>query len=114
MGKDTLNLRVEKDVKDSAEKILDELGLSMTAAVTLYLKAIARTKGIPFTLSAAPVTPTSAVKPSQPEPEKIQISHMADTKKEKALKHPVRMKPESAKVATIKGTTSFKNAIDKL
>ena len=48
MAKDTLNLRVEKDVKDAAEKILDELGLSMTAAVTLYLKAIARTRGIPF------------------------------------------------------------------
>lgn len=114
MAKDTLNLRVEKDVKDAAEKILDELGLSMTTAVTLYLKAIARTRGIPFSLTAAPEPASHSVKAVQPQPQKIEISNAIDTKIEKALKHPERMKHESAEVATIKGTTSFKNAIDKL
>lgn len=114
MAKDTLNLRVEKDVKDAAEKILDELGLSMTAAVTLYLKAIARTRGIPFSLTAAPEPASHSVKAVQPQPQKIQISNAIDTKIEKSLKHPERMKHESAEVPRIKGTTSFKNAIDKL
>lgn len=50
MAKTTLNLRVEEDVKNRAESVLSQLGISMTAAVVLYLKAISREKAIPFDL----------------------------------------------------------------
>lgn len=50
MPKTTLNLRVDKSVKKDCEKVLNELGISMSAAITLYLKMIVRHNGIPFDL----------------------------------------------------------------
>lgn len=43
-----MNLRIDSKLKQSAEKITNELGLSMASAITLYLKALVREKGIPF------------------------------------------------------------------
>ncbi|WP_321970682.1 type II toxin-antitoxin system RelB/DinJ family antitoxin [Paratractidigestivibacter sp.] len=45
----TLNLRVSPEVKSSAEYVLDQLGIPMSTAITMYLKQIALTGGIPFT-----------------------------------------------------------------
>ena len=52
----TLNLRVNPEVKHDAERVLDQLGISMSAAITMYLRQIALTGGIPFALKlpAAP------------------------------------------------------------
>lgn len=50
MPKTTMNLRVDQALKKDAEKVLNELGLSMSGAINLYLKMIVRTKGIPFDL----------------------------------------------------------------
>ena len=47
----TLNLRINKDVKQNAEAVLSALGLSMTAAITIYLKQIALKGAIPFELA---------------------------------------------------------------
>lgn len=46
----TLNLRLNSDVKRNAEAVLSSLGLSMSAAITIYLKQIALHGGIPFDL----------------------------------------------------------------
>jgi addiction module RelB/DinJ family antitoxin len=43
-----MNLRVDSKLKKNAENIISELGISTSAAITLYLKAIVREKGIPF------------------------------------------------------------------
>lgn len=48
MPKTTMNLRIDGKLKKTAENVIDELGISMSAAITLYLKAIVREKGIPF------------------------------------------------------------------
>ena len=37
----TLNLRINPDIKKSAEDVLSALGLTMTAAINIYLKQIA-------------------------------------------------------------------------
>lgn len=52
----TLNLRVNPEVKSEAENVLSQLGISMSTAVNMYLRQIALTGGIPFTLKlpAAP------------------------------------------------------------
>lgn len=47
----TLNLRINQDVKHNAETVLSALGLSMTVAITIYLKQIALKGAIPFELS---------------------------------------------------------------
>ena len=44
----SVNVRVTKKVKARAQKVLSELGLTMSEAVNLYLRQIALRGGIPF------------------------------------------------------------------
>ena len=46
----TINIRVDDGLKKQSEAIFDELGVSMTAAMTIFLKAVVRENGIPFSL----------------------------------------------------------------
>lgn len=46
----TINVRVNPEDKRNAEIILDKLGISMASAISMYLKQIYATKGIPFSL----------------------------------------------------------------
>ena len=51
MGKTaTLNLRVNPDVKENAENVLEQLGIPMATAIDMYLKQIALVGGIPFSV----------------------------------------------------------------
>ena len=43
-----INIMVDKKIKEESVKVLDELGLSMSMAITIYLKQIIRTNSIPF------------------------------------------------------------------
>lgn len=45
-----LNIRTDKDIKAQAEKICSELGLNMTTAINMFLRAMIRQNGIPFDL----------------------------------------------------------------
>lgn len=45
-----LNIRVDKTLKKNAESVLDEFGISMTTAITMFLKQVVREQGIPFDL----------------------------------------------------------------
>ncbi len=45
---DTLNIRIEPDLKEQAEKTLNYLGLTMSEAVTLFFKQVVINDGIPF------------------------------------------------------------------
>ena len=45
---DTLHIRVEPKVKEKAEKTLNELGLSITEAVNVFLNQVILNDGIPF------------------------------------------------------------------
>ena len=46
----TINMRVDEELKRESEKIFGELGLGMSAALTIFLKAVVRNNGIPFSL----------------------------------------------------------------
>lgn len=48
MPKTTMNLRIDSKLKKNAENVISQLGISMSSAITLYLRAIVREKGIPF------------------------------------------------------------------
>jgi DNA-damage-inducible protein J len=48
MPKTTMNLRIDSKLKKNAENIVSQLGISMSSAIALYLRAIVREKGIPF------------------------------------------------------------------
>lgn len=50
MATTNLNIRTDKDVKDQAEMIFNELGLNMTTAINIFLRTTIREHGIPFAL----------------------------------------------------------------
>lgn len=45
-----LNIRTDKDIKEKADIIFSELGLNMTSAINMFLRATIRENGIPFNL----------------------------------------------------------------
>ena len=49
-----ISLRVDDDVKRGAEQTVDDIGLSMSTAINIFLKKVARERRIPFELSADP------------------------------------------------------------
>lgn len=49
--KTTLNIRMDKDVKEQAEQIFSDLGLTMTTAINIFFKTAIREQGIPFALT---------------------------------------------------------------
>lgn len=50
MASTNLNIRMDKEIKDQAEKIFNELGLNMTTAINVFLRASIRVHGIPLDL----------------------------------------------------------------
>ena len=50
MATTNLNIRTDKDIKDQADQIFAELGLTMTTAVNIFLRTAVREHGIPFSL----------------------------------------------------------------
>lgn len=47
-----ISLRVDDDVKRGAEQTFDDIGLSMSTAINIFLKKVARERRIPFELTA--------------------------------------------------------------
>lgn len=45
-----LNIRTDKEIKEKAENIFQELGLNMTTAINMFLRTSIRENGIPFEL----------------------------------------------------------------
>ena len=54
MAQTSVSFRIDKETKTRAEKVCKELGLSMSAAITVFLTKVAREQRIPFELSADP------------------------------------------------------------
>ena len=50
MAVTNLNIRTDKEIKESAEMIFSELGLNMTTAINMFLRTTIREHGIPFSL----------------------------------------------------------------
>lgn len=49
-----VSFRIDEDVKQSAERALNDMGLTMSAAITVFLKKVGREHRIPFEISADP------------------------------------------------------------
>lgn len=47
-----VNIRIDDDVKNKADKLFGELGLNMSTAVNIFLKQSLRQGGIPFEITA--------------------------------------------------------------
>lgn len=51
MSAPTTTMRIDPELKDRANKVLGELGLSLSGAVTIFLKAVVREQGLPIDMS---------------------------------------------------------------
>ena len=49
-----VSFRVDDDIKKKAERTFDDIGISMSTAINIYLKTVVRENRIPFELSADP------------------------------------------------------------
>ncbi len=49
-----VNFRMDKELKKNMEKVCEDMGLSMTAAFTIFAKTVSREKRIPFEVTADP------------------------------------------------------------
>ena len=54
MTQTMVNFRMDKELKKNMEKVCSDMGLSMTAAFTIFAKKVAREKRIPFEVSVDP------------------------------------------------------------
>lgn len=93
--KTTLNIRIDSDLKNKAEEVIDELGLNTSSAIVLFFKALIRYEGLPFDVKLAK------------EPKKIE---------KQPLKKASGKAPKAAprKRQKITESDSIKRAIDKL
>ena len=60
MSTANINIRVDKELKASAEELFNDLGLTMTSAVTMFLKSAVSYEGIPFEVRRQPNAETRA------------------------------------------------------
>ena len=56
MATTTINIRIDEELKKSAELLFDDLGLTMSAAITIFLKSSVNNEGIPFELKRAGIS----------------------------------------------------------
>lgn len=56
-----IRVRVEPEIKQRAGEILDEIGLSFSDAISLYMRQIVHHKGLPFALRLPNATTRAAI-----------------------------------------------------
>lgn len=54
MKTETLNIRIDAEIKEQAEKIFSALGIPTSTAITMFLKSAIRCQGFPCDLSVDP------------------------------------------------------------
>lgn len=54
MAQTMVNFRMDEDLKKNMDKVCSDMGLSTTAAFTIFAKTVTREKRIPFEVSADP------------------------------------------------------------
>lgn len=60
MATTNINVRVDIELKQAAESLFNDLGLTMTSAITMFLKSAVSHDGIPFEVRRIPNTETKA------------------------------------------------------
>ena len=54
MATTSVTIRMDKNLKKQAEILFDDMGLNMTTAITMFIKAVVRQNKIPFEITADP------------------------------------------------------------
>ena len=62
MAQTLVNFRIDENTKKEMEKVCDELGITMTTALNIFIKKMTREKRIPFDVSVDPFYSESNIK----------------------------------------------------
>ena len=54
-----INIRVDKKLKKDAENLFNELGITMSSAISMFLKTAIREEGIPFQVTKNRINATT-------------------------------------------------------
>ncbi len=73
-----INARMEPGLKEQAERILDELGISTTEAIRLYFKQIVHRRGIPFDIRIPNPETKAAMEDARAERDLVRTGSHAD------------------------------------
>ncbi len=57
-----INIRIDENLKKDVEKTFENIGISMSAAINIFLKTVVRENRIPFELSADPFYSSSNIR----------------------------------------------------
>jgi DNA-damage-inducible protein J len=52
MNNSAININIDRNIKEEATEILNDLGLSMSSAINIFLTQVIRTEGIPFEIKS--------------------------------------------------------------
>lgn len=55
MAKDIITIRIDKETKEAAEELFDDLGMNLSSAVNIFIKQALRDGKIPFEISRTKV-----------------------------------------------------------
>lgn len=69
MATTNINVRVDSELKQSAEALFSDLGLNMSSAITMFLKSAVSHDGIPFEVKR--LTPNAETKAALAEYEEM-------------------------------------------
>lgn len=77
---ETIRARVEPDLKMQAERVLRELGLSATEAITLFYKQVVLRQGVPFDVSIPNTATVEALQQAREPDELTEYSGLDELK----------------------------------
>ena len=52
--KASMNIKMDEEIRDQAKALLGSMGLDMTTAINMFLRAVIREKALPFPVAAIP------------------------------------------------------------
>lgn len=58
-------MRIDPELKEKENEVLDDLGLNMSTAVSMFLKAVVREQGMPLDLHTGNVKDTQDLEPDE-------------------------------------------------
>lgn len=67
----SMNIRVDEAVRLEAESIFEQLGLTMSGAINMFLKQVVREKAVPLSMELDPMFTSRTVKEDMEEARKM-------------------------------------------
>lgn len=67
----SMNIRVDEGTRAEAESIFEQLGLTMSGAINMFLKQVVREKAVPLSMELDPMFTSRTVKEDMEEARKL-------------------------------------------